>query len=531
MANSYDYDDASFDSRYARPPSSGQGGGAAAELIYDPNFVPDSVKTFVVHLYRHIREKNVYEIHQMYEGSFQRLSDRMFRENPWPSVEAIAPYVDNDHVFCLLYREMWFRHVYARLAPTGQQRVESWDNYCSLFGVVLHGVVSMQLPNQWLWDMVDEFVYQFQSYCQYRAKLKNKTEEELQLLRQYDQAWNVYGVLNYLQALVEKSAIVDILEREKDGLEQFTATDGYDYEGGTSNVLKMLGYYSMIGLLRVHCLLGDYHTGLKCLGPIDISQQGVYMIVIGSHISIIYHYGFANLMLRRYVEAIREFNKILLYILKYKQYHQKSPQYDQILKKNEQMYALLAICLSLCPQSNIIEENVNIQLRDKYNEKMTKMLRYDDEAYAVYDELFTYACPKFITPSAPVLEESLINYNQDAYRLQLKLFLYEVKQQQSLSGLRSFLKLYSAISIGKLAAYMEVDESTMRTILLAYKHKMHSVDSDGKIIPNADIDFYISEDIIHVVESKPTKHYGDYFLRQVLKFEEMISELDRVKLD
>lgn len=76
------------------------------------------------------------------------------------------------------------------------------------------------------------------------------------------------------------------------------------------------------------------------------------------------------------------------------------------------MYALLAVCLSLCPQANLVEENVNTQLRDKYNEKMTKMLRYDDEAYAVYDELFTYACPKFITPSAPVLEEPLTNYNQ-----------------------------------------------------------------------------------------------------------------------
>jgi len=112
------------------------------------------------------------------------------------------------------------------------------------------------------------------------------------------QAWNVYGVLNYLQALVEKSMITQILEREKEGLEQFTATDGYDYEGG-SNVLKVLGYYSMIGLLRIHCLLGDYHTGLKCLAPIDLNQQGVYTIVIGSHISTIYHYGFANLMMRR----------------------------------------------------------------------------------------------------------------------------------------------------------------------------------------------------------------------------------------
>ncbi|KAG6698531.1 hypothetical protein I3843_08G024800 [Carya illinoinensis] len=187
----------------------------------------------------------------------------------------------------------------------------------------------------------------------------------------------------------------------------------------------------MVGLLRVHCLLGDYHTGLRCLLPIDISQQGVYTIVIGSHITTIYHFGFANLMLRRYVESIREFNKILLYIYKTKQYHQKFPQYEQILKKNEQMYALLAICLSFCPQ--------------------------------------------------------------DACRLQLKLFLYEVKQQQLLSGVRTFLKVYSTITLGKLANYMEVDEPTLRAILMTYKHKTHAVDGDGKIVSNADVDFYTGD--------------------------------------
>lgn len=524
---SYEYDDARADS--AAPPSS-QSQSQDVVLGYDPNFVPDSVKSFVVHLYRHIREKNVYEIHQMYETSFQTLSERLFKDTPWPSVDAVSHYVDNDHVFCLLYREMWFRHLYARLSPTLKQRIDSWDNYCSLFQVVLHGVVNMQLPNQWLWDMVDEFVYQFQSFCQYRAKMKNKTEQEIALLRQFDQAWNVYGVLNFLQALVERSMIVQILEQEKEGLEQFTATDGYDYSGG-SNVLKVLGYFSMVGLLRVHCLLGDYHTGLKCLLPIDISQQGVYTSVIGSHITTIYHYGFANLMLRRYVEAIREFNKILLYIYKTKQYHQKSPQYEQILKKNEQMYALLAICLSLCPQVKLVDETVNSHLREKYGEKMIRMQRYDDEAFAIYDELFSYACPKFITPSAPSFEEPLVNYNQDAYRLQLKLFLYEVKQQQLLSGVRTFLKVYSTISLEKLATYMEVDEPTLRTILMTYKHKTHAVDGNGKIISNADVDFYIDDNMIHVVECKPAKRYGDYFLRQIVKLEGVINDLDRIKLD
>lgn len=119
----------------------------------------------------------------------------------------------------------------------------------------------------------------------------------------------------------------------------------------------------------------------------------------------------------RYTEAIREFSKILLYIFKTKQYHQKSPQYEQILKKNEQMYALLAISLSICPRVQLVEETVNSQLREKYGEKMMRMHRYDDEAFALYDELFSYACPKFITPSSPSYDEPPVNYNQVRMRV------------------------------------------------------------------------------------------------------------------
>ncbi len=113
------------------------------------------------------------------------------------------------------------------------------------------------------------------------------------------QVWNVIGVMNYLQALIEKSMILQILDEEKDGNVTFTATDGYDYHGGT-NVLEVLGYFSIVGLLRVHCLLGDYQSGLHALSPIDINQPGVFNTVIGCQITTIYYYGFAKLMLRRY---------------------------------------------------------------------------------------------------------------------------------------------------------------------------------------------------------------------------------------
>ena len=40
----------------------------------------------------------------MYEVSFAKLSERFFKNSSWPPVEYISDLVDNDHVFCLLYK-------------------------------------------------------------------------------------------------------------------------------------------------------------------------------------------------------------------------------------------------------------------------------------------------------------------------------------------------------------------------------------------------------------------------------------------
>ena len=50
-----------------------------------------------------------------------------------------------------------------------------------------------------------------------------------------------------------------------------------------------------------------------------------------------------------------------------KQFHARSAAYDQILKKNEQIYALLAITVSLCPAAiRVLDEFVLLSLREKY---------------------------------------------------------------------------------------------------------------------------------------------------------------------
>ncbi len=75
----------------------------------------------------------------------------------------------------------------------------------------------LELPEQWLWDIIDEFIYQFQSFCVWRSKVKSKTEEERALLADANQVWSSYSVLNVLYSLIQKSKINEHLVALQEG--------------------------------------------------------------------------------------------------------------------------------------------------------------------------------------------------------------------------------------------------------------------------------------------------------------------------
>ena len=83
---------------------------------------------------------------------------------------------------------------------------------------------------------------------------------------EYLQVWNVYSVMKYLEALIAKSNIHETLISESKGTVAAATADGAP-DLGQLNLFKMLGYFSMIGLLRMHCLLGDYYQALKVPKP------------------------------------------------------------------------------------------------------------------------------------------------------------------------------------------------------------------------------------------------------------------------
>ena len=493
--------------------------------------VPDVIKNFLLVFQKAVNDQNLFEIQNAYENGFNKLTDRFFKTSPWPEAEVIAPIVQNDHTFLTLYKELYYRHIYARVqtGPTLDQMFESYYNYCNLFNFILNaeGPVHLELPNQWLWDIIDEFIYQFQCFSIHRSKISKKTEDDINVLRGHPKIWNVHSVLNVLHSLVEKSSINRQLEVYTSGGDPESVAG----EFGQHSLYKMLGYFSLIGLLRLHSLLGDYYQALKVLESIDFNKKNMYSRVPACQITTFYYVGFCYMMMRRYQDAIRTLSNVLLYIQRTKQMFQSRAQlYDQITKMNDKMYTLLAVCLVLHPMR--IDESVHSQLREKFADKMLRMQKGDIEEFT---SNFSFACPKFLSPVPPNYDTPSVVNHKEPFMLQHKVFIDEVQQQVLLPTIRSYLKLYTTLPLSKLAGFMEMPVDELKTHLMCFKHKMKNVvwtkgtsGLEGEFQSASEVDFYIDKDMIHIADTKVARRYGDFFIRQIHKFEEITRSLKQI---
>ncbi|CAG5025232.1 unnamed protein product [Parnassius apollo] len=542
MYSSDDYNEGGYESYSEYEPHTGD---PQYDLDYDRSYykMPDMVKKFLVYFRNMITEGVTFEILNLYENTFPKLTEQYFENTPWPDENEVAPIVDNDHVFMILYKELYYRDIYSRVpgGPKPEQRFHSFYNYCDLFNYILSAEtpVPLELPDQWLWELIDEFVYQFQSFAQYRSRTSKLSQAEIDTLNTENKAWNVLCILNVLHSLVDKSNIKRQLEVYAAGGDP----DSVAGEFGRHSLYKMLGYFSLVGLLRLHSLLGDYYQAIKVLENIELHKKSQYSHVPACQISTSYYVGFAYMMMRRYADAIRTLSSALLYIQRTKQlFSARSYQNDQINKQTEQMYHLLAICLVLHPQC--VDESIQQVLREKnYHEKMFKM-QYGD--LGEFESCFTFACPKFLSPCPPPIEPGS-NYGRDAVKHQTQVFMDEVRQQKMLPTIRSYLKLYTTLPLAKLAAFMSAarggerdaarEHAALAIHLLCFKHKMKNVvwtkgpsGLDGKFQSGSELDFYIDNDMIHIADTKVAHRYGDFFIRKLLKFEELNRKLHHIKI-
>ncbi|KAG6828338.1 hypothetical protein H0H92_008352 [Tricholoma furcatifolium] len=517
--------------------------------------IPDVVKAFIVRFHQAVLDNNLEEITIAYESGWNKYTEKFYSRSEWPEAEIIAPLVNDDPVFLILYRELYYRHVYSRLTPDIDDRFHSYENSCELFNYLLNseGPVQLQLPEQWLWDIIDEFIYQFQVFCTWRSKVKSKTEDELMILAEGGPVWSSYSVLNVLYSLIQKSRINEYLVAQQQGKspEEIAEIVG---EYGQRPLYRNLGYFSLIGLLRVHVLLGDFTLALKVMENVELNQKSPFTRVTACHVATYYYVGFCYIMLRRYPDAIRTFVSVLNFMMRMKQYHTRSYQYDQISKTGDRMYALFAICNALSPSR--LDDNVANNSKERFGDQFAKMARGGPESLPAFEELFLYASPKFITANPPPYEDpAAINAllspptptdNQpsstslDPTHRHLNLFLADVAAQTSVPTLRSFLRLYTSLGAAKLANFLDADEEEIVQEMMLLKQASKSLSRvpgtdrgsllDGETITTSDLNFVIAENMVHITESTIGRRYAGWFIKNTERAARIYDDLKSMPL-
>lgn len=294
-------------------------------------------------------------------------------------------------------------------------------------------------------------------------------------------------------------------------------------EYGSRPLYRMLGYFSIIGLLRVHCLLGDFSLALKTLDDIELNKKAMFARVMAAHFTTYYYVGFCYMMMRRYADAIRMFSHILVYVSRTKNFQQQGkngPQgFDAVGKKNDQMYALVAICVALHPTK--LDDTIHAALRDKYGDALARLQRGGPDALPLFEELFRAACPKFIAPTPPDFAAPALNV--DPVDHHAAVFMDEVRCTMFCPTVKSYLKLYTTMDLNKLASFLDVGKEELRGWLLVNKQRSRQVRwsegglLDGEIVMGGELDYAVVGDLIHVSEAKVGRRLVEWYLRNLAR--------------
>jgi translation initiation factor 3 subunit L len=551
-----------------------------------------------------------------------------------------------------LYHELTHRHLHTIIRPNVHDRIDGWHVYRTLFDILVeefspdlredeeteekltHSAPPLYILPEWAFDILHEFVYQFQGFCQFRigtmalakkhalvqsavtSTISNDEESEptavdessavtykkqpsahlietLRVLNENKDAWAVESVFYYLQRLI------------------YLGTDrnpSLSKKKRMSAAMQYLGVFASVTLSRMECLLGDHTAAIAAVTPLMVSsthpsfygmiyppQTGpvtsstsvggaiddvvnpnmmvtlksstpddIISSVLAARVSMSYHAGVSFLMLRRYKDAIRILSSMCAFMQRglFKsvgyvpttvtsqqqgQLGTSSPTssllpsatgayrkyllagFDQNVKMYDRMLALLAILHHICPVSpTLIDDGVLRILLDRHGHQLAKM----ESGEEVLEDFFMAACPKFVLATVPDYDSAFsstpITYAaQDAIQAQVKHFVKEVSSASSNRKLRSYMKLYTSISVEKLSRLMSEDSLPS---LLGYKYKLYQTEAQDHPSTELvmDIHFFIHQNIIHVEEEEKRTSFESYFLEKITENGEIMKDLNLV---
>ncbi|ORM42361.1 Eukaryotic translation initiation factor 3 subunit L [Babesia sp. Xinjiang] len=473
-----------------------------------------------------LHQRNAEAVKLLYEQELSAITEKHFKTSRWPSISAVAGFYSQTgrlhSLIMALYSEIYYRHVFYLGDVTFDDRLDSWEKYSKLLAYFIDelekgegsdGLNSLVIPASWVWDILDEFVYQLQECCRWRSRLSRSDSNAFANEAKIHSIWKVPTALEVLQRLANNPIFQGMSHpSQRDGLE--SAGRGFQ-----------LGYFASISLVRLHVLLGDYYTSVRTATTIEVSSKFLYWKVPSYYVSLFYHLGFAYMMLRRYSDCIKVLSQILIFLTKQRSYSvTQSYQQGAMAKLAEKMYLMLILCHTTTKIR--LDETILQTIKEQYANRFYQLQGDNEEAFR---DAFLKCCPKFIDASSgngPVNEDDSDitggTLNEPVQR-QLNLFLREIGNQRRVDEIYSFAKLYHNISLEKLAALMKLgdDREIVRSYVLSVKHQTRQFansSSGGDLIPGtseSDLDLYIDQNILYIKSKQSQKLYVEYFLQQI----------------
>lgn len=285
----------------------------------------------------------------------------------------------------------------------------------------------------------------------------------------HGQIWSCYSVLNVLYSLIQKSKIQDHLKSLRNSEESLDLSD----EFLARPLYRLFGYFSILGLLRVHVLLGDFTLALKSLDEIDLRSMASTLsrlhAVHAAHISAFYFVGIAYLFLRRYGDAIETFTRGFSHFHKHRRYTFGPESVGKVV---DRMVALVAFAHTLAPNHKL-DDWVRQAVTDKFGDAYNRLNRFHEkDSLAAAEELLNRACPKFLSPLPPPLPESaggMATPVADTFKYQIDILLGDLASRLNVNETRAYLRLYTTLGTSKLAALKGVRESEVLCDLAVLK--------------------------------------------------------------
>jgi len=482
-------------------------------------------RAFVIDLQRGLKEKKEDDLFYLYDRKFNKISEHSFANATWPTIEEIEENDENlefDMNTIFLYNELCFRHVYARINVVDPEvRIKSFANYVDLFETFLHTKDDVVLPGPWIWDILDEFIYQFQTFCQYRAKMKSDDSNLQIFLNDLENVWSLEKVTEILNNLITKSGIM------KAGKNEFE-----DIAVANVRTRQYFGYFSIVSLLRLHVLCSDFTNALKVIEPIDFRRLQIFSKSLSCLLTLFYYAGFAYLVSQRYRESVKIFELILSCFGKYKQFYSKSFQYDSMLKQADKSFLLLGIARAFYPTA--IDETVQSNIGDKNAERIAKINKYDINAF---NDSFNYGSPKLFVPIRDAEHFKNfgfeVNFAEPVIR-QREALAAKFQHIQELNSLRGVLKLYSTIKVDKLAAVLKKTPAQLQDLIKLYRAINNSEPRANPFeqtiikrliesIPS--LEFVIEGDVVKVQDKVTQQNFSKLFYKNINKIEEITREI------